>query len=170
MYEISLQQSDGTWKIGQGGHLWSPTRLKTSLQFQNTRNLRVQCEWEGDWAKFEPAWVILDHSTAVARHDKTQKCWRGSCLTLQQTENKWFISENLIVSCTTHVVERFSRVWDCLEDPGPFYCCGKTCPNADFLEKLGVGVGLGLGYKVDGHMPRVALSGSLLMQVNEAVF
>ena len=31
----------------------------------------TQCAWEGDWAKFGPAWMILADSTAVARQVQT---------------------------------------------------------------------------------------------------
>ena len=50
------------------GHLWCTTgsTLKISIQFQHTRTRLVQRAWEGDWAKFEPAWMILADSTAVA--------------------------------------------------------------------------------------------------------
>jgi hypothetical protein len=52
-----------------------------------------------------------------------------------------------------------SQVSACLGDPGQFYVCGK-----------GREVGLGWGYKVDGHMPWGALSGSCLMLGRKRVF
>ena len=55
----------------QGGHLWCTTDLKISARFQHTRMRLVQCAWEGDWAKFEPARMILADSMAVARQVQT---------------------------------------------------------------------------------------------------
>jgi hypothetical protein len=64
-------QYDSISTIDQGGHVWCTTDLKISARFQHTRMHLVQCAWEGDWAKFEPARMILADSMAVARQVQT---------------------------------------------------------------------------------------------------
>ncbi len=89
----------------------------------------VQCSWEGDWAKFEPASTILADSTVVARCTKTQKCWRGSSLTHPQAIKKHLISAHAIVSCTMLVGGRLGKVLAPQEDTGRFYGRGRTGQN-----------------------------------------
>ncbi len=68
------------------------------------------------------------------------------------------------------------HVLACPADPSRLYDWGQTGPNTDFSTKnqkmgsRGPEVGLGWGYKVDGHMPWGALSGSRLVLGHKRVF
>ena len=66
--------------------IWCSRKLKMSVCFQHTRVRPVQCAWEGHWAKFEPARMILSDSTAVARQNFTRFRSRGSTWVQDQTK------------------------------------------------------------------------------------
>ena len=118
-------------KIEQEGHLWCTRTVKVTLQRQHTLMRPVQCGWKGVSAKFEPAWMILDDSTAVARRTKTQNCWRGASLMPPHAKNKCLIYANVIVSGTSIAGGQLGQVLACPEYPGRFYGRGKTGPDTD---------------------------------------
>jgi hypothetical protein len=52
--------------------MWCTSTLKISIQFQHMRTSLVQCVWESNQAKFEPARMILaDSSTSFYCRGRT---------------------------------------------------------------------------------------------------
>jgi hypothetical protein len=119
------------------GVLFGGTKTpKICVWFQQAWVRPAQCGWQDEWPKFEPAWTILDDSTAVARRTKTQKCGRGASLMHPQSINKYLDSTHAVTSCSMIGGELLGKVLACSEYPDRFYGCGKTGPNTDSSRKI----------------------------------
>ncbi len=124
-----------TESSSRGGASFMPQKTEKSLLFQNTQMRLAQCAWEGHWAEFEPARLILTDSMAVARQSKTRNRSRGSTWVYDdQAKTIYLISARAGASCTKLMGGRLGHVSICLADPGRFYCRDKTGPNTDFCK------------------------------------